>query len=100
MTYLPKVGKAATGDRAGKTLIVTAGDRITLAGMLAHGWPEVELETDRPENGRILESYAIKGWPTFVLIAPGGTIVVRGFSDAFFEAKRVLDRELGGESAD
>ncbi len=32
MTYLPKVGKTAAGDRAGKTLIVTAGDRITLAG--------------------------------------------------------------------
>ena len=74
--------------------------RPVLAGMLAHGWPEVELETDRPENGRILESYAIEGWPSFVLIAPDDTIVVRGFSDTFFEAKRVLDMELGGESAD
>ena len=69
--------------------------RPVLAGMLVHDWPEVELETDRPENGRILESYAIKGWPTFVLIAPDGTIAARGFTDAFFKAKKSLNEALG-----
>jgi len=69
--------------------------RSVLAGMLAHGWPEVEVETDRPENGRILADYAINGWPTFVLIAPDGTIAARGFAEAFFSAKKILDDALG-----
>lgn len=69
--------------------------RSVLAGMLAHGWPEVEVETGRPENGRILTDYAIEGWPTFVLIAPDGKIAARGFAKAFFSAKKILDDALG-----
>lgn len=69
--------------------------RSVLAGMLAHGWPEVEVETGRPENGRILADYAIEGWPTFVLIAPDGTIAARGFAEAFFRAKKILGDALG-----
>ena len=69
---------------------------LTLAGMLAHGWPEIEVETDRPENGRMLERYAIEGWPAFVLIAPDGTIAARGYTEAFFSAKEILAGALGG----
>ena len=73
-----------------------AGMRSALAGMLAHGWPEIEVETDRPENGRMLERYAIEGWPAFVLIAPDGTIAARGYTEAFFKAKEILAGGLGG----
>ena len=73
-----------------------AGMRSALAGMLAHGWPEIEVETDRPENGRMLERYAIEGWPAFVLIAPDGTIAARGYTEAFFSAKEILAGALGG----
>ena len=65
-----------------------AGMRSALAGMLAHGWPEIEVEIDRPENGRMLERYAIEGWPAFVLIAPDGTIAARGYTEAFFSLLR------------
>lgn len=70
--------------------------RPVLAGMLEHGWIEVEVETDHPENQSIMEAYAFTGWPFFVLIGPDGTIQARDFSPAFFEARTILDRELGG----
>ena len=73
-----------------------AGMRSALAGMLAHGWPEIEVETGRPENGRRLERYAIEGWPAFVLIAPDGMIAARGYTEAFFKAKEILAGVLGG----
>lgn len=70
--------------------------RPVLAGMLEHGWTEAELETDRPENKNIKEAYNFAGWPFFVLIGPDGTIRARGFTEAFFEARAILDKELGG----
>ena len=72
--------------------------RPVLAGMLEHGWTEVEVETDCPENKALLESYKCSGWPFFVLIGPDGTIRARGFSEAFFAARGILDKELGGGS--
>lgn len=71
--------------------------RPVLGGMVAHPWIEVELETDRPENKAIMESYAIQGWPFFVLVGPDGTILARDFHPAFNEAVKTLNRELGGE---
>ena len=71
-----------------------------LAGMLAHGWPEIEVETDRPENGRMLERYVIEGWPAFVLIAPDGTIAARGYTEAFFKAKELLESALDGAASE
>lgn len=65
-----------------------AGMRSALAGMLAHGWPEIEVETDRPENGRMLERYAIEGWPAFVLIAPDGTIAAADIRRRFSRRRR------------
>lgn len=72
--------------------------RPVLEGMLEHGWTEVEVETDCPENKALLESYKCSGWPFFVLIGPDGTIRARGFSEAFFAARGILDKELGGGS--
>lgn len=74
--------------------------RPVLAGMLEHGWTEAELETGHPENRQIMETYAIGGWPFFVLIGPDGVIRARNYSNAFYRAKKILDRELGGTAAE
>lgn len=74
--------------------------RPVLAGMLEHEWIEAEMETDHPENRQILETYAISGWPFFVLIGPDGIIRARSYTDAFFQAKQILDRELGGTAVE
>lgn len=74
--------------------------RPVLAGMLEHGWTEAELETDRPENKRIMKAYNFAGWPFFVLIGRDGTIRARGFTDAFFEARNILDKDLGTDKAE
>ena len=74
--------------------------RPVLAGMLEHGWIEAELETGHPENRQIMETYAIEGWPFFVLIGPDGTILARNYTNAFYQAKKILDKELGGTAAE
>lgn len=74
--------------------------RPVLAGMLEHGWIEAELETGHPENRQIMETYAIEGWPFFVLIDPNGTILARNYTNAFYQAKKILDKELGGTAAE
>lgn len=74
--------------------------RPVLAGMLEHGWIEAELETGHPENRQIMETYAIEGWPFFVLIGPDGTILARNYTNAFYRAKKILDKELGGTAAE
>lgn len=62
--------------------------------MLAHPWKEVELTTEYPENKSLTEDFRIGGWPFFVLIGPDGTIRARGFSEAFYKAVELLDKEL------
>lgn len=74
--------------------------RPVLAGMLEHGWIEAELETGHPENRQIMETYAIEGWPFFVLIGPDGTILACNYTNAFYQAKKILDKELGGTAAE
>lgn len=74
--------------------------RPVLGEMLHHTWTEAELETGHPENGSLCEAYDIEGWPFFVLLGPDGTIRARGFSDAFYKAREILDRELGEPVAD
>ena len=75
----------------------TGGDAAmsaTLKGMLEHAWPEVELETDRPENAAINDSYEVSGWPFFILIGPDGRLLARGFTDAFYDAEEILSGRL------
>lgn len=74
--------------------------RPVLGEMLRHTWTEVELETGHPENRSLSEAYDIKGLPFFVLLGPNGTIRTRGFSEAFYKAREILDRELGKATAD
>ncbi len=69
--------------------------RPVLAGMLEHPWTEVEVETDHPDNRSLMDAYKFSGWPFFVLIGPDGTIKARGFTDAFFKARTLLDEKLG-----
>jgi len=47
-----------------------------------------------------METYAIEGWPFFVLIGPDGTILARNYTNAFYQAKKILDKELGGTAAE
>lgn len=74
--------------------------RPVLASMLEHGWIEAELETGHPENRQIMEAYAIEGWPFFVLIGPDGTIQARNYTNAFYQAKKILGGEPGGTAAE
>lgn len=69
--------------------------RPVLGGMLEHAWTEVELETNHPGNQEIMKAYKMSGWPFFVFIGPDGKMLARNFTDAFFEARTILDRELG-----
>ena len=69
--------------------------RPVLAGMLEHPWTEVEVETDHPDNRSLMDAYKFSGWPFFVLIGPDGKIEARGFTDAFFKARTLLDEKLG-----
>ena len=43
---------------------------------------------------------SIEGWPFFVLIGPDGTILARNYTNAFYQAKKILDKELGGTAAE
>ena len=36
----------------------------------------------------------------FVLIDPDGTILARNYTNAFYQAKKILDKELGGTAAE
>lgn len=74
--------------------------RPVLGGMLEHKWTEVELETSHPDNQEIMKAYKISGWPFFVFIGPDGKILARNFTDAFFEARTMLDKELDGEKSE
>ena len=74
--------------------------RPVLGGMLEHGWTEAELETDQPGNKAVMNAFSISGWPFFVLIGPDGTILARDFTEGFYEARTILDKELGGEKAE
>ena len=69
--------------------------RPVLAGMLRHPWIEVELETGFPENKAVMRDYDIGGWPFFVLVNLEGKLEVRDYFAGFFQAKEILDRELG-----
>ena len=70
--------------------------RPVLARMVEHPWIEVELETDHPENQALTEAYVIQGLPFFVFLGPDGKILAREFHQAFQDAVRILNRELGG----
>ncbi len=68
--------------------------RAVLGGMLEHPWKEVEVGGDNKENASLKDTFKIGGLPFFVFIGPDGTIRSRGFSEAFFKARDILDKEL------
>ena len=69
--------------------------RPVLARMVEHDWAEAELETGHPENTALMKTYAMDGWPFFVFIGPDGTILARGYWEAFEEAQRVIPAAWG-----
>ena len=69
--------------------------KATLDGMLNHPWPDAELETDHPENKQVSDIFLISGWPFFVFIGPDGKILARDYSEAFYQAKQILEEKFG-----
>ena len=69
--------------------------KATLDGMLNHPWPDAELETDHPENKQVSDIFLISGWPFFVFIGPNGKILARDYSEAFYQAKQILEEKFG-----
>ena len=69
--------------------------KATLDGMLNHPWPDAELETGHPENRQVSDMFLISGWPFFIFIGPDGKILARDFSEAFGQAKKILEEKFG-----
>lgn len=63
-----------------------------LENMLIHPWYDVEKTES---NKRIADDYFFGGYPFFVFISPEGKIIARGFHDAFYKAKEVMETEFG-----
>ena len=69
--------------------------KATLNGMLNHPWPDAELDTGHPENRKVSDMFLISGWPFFIFIGPDGKILARDFSEAFDQAKKILEEKFG-----
>ena len=69
--------------------------KATLDGMLNHPWPDAELETGHPENRQVSDMFLISGWPFFIFIGPDGKILARDFSEAFGQARKILEEKFG-----
>lgn len=39
--------------------------------------------------------FLISGWPFFIFIGPDGKILARDFSEAFGQAKKILEEKFG-----
>lgn len=74
--------------------------RAVLGGMLGHPWKDVETDGDNKDNESLKDTFRMDGWPFFVLIGPDGTIRSRGFSEAFFKARDILDKEIGSPASE
>jgi hypothetical protein len=62
--------------------IISDGDRESLlAFMKEHGivWPQV---VDGDSDGSWTNRWNVRGWPTFFVLDPGGTIVWKGHDEA------------------
>ena len=64
--------------------------KLALGGMASHPWTDIERKGD---NIQLSVDYAIVSYPFFVLISPDRKILTRGFQDAFYEAKEIVERE-------
>jgi hypothetical protein len=59
-----------------------------LESMASHPWPDVE---NRGDNRQISIDYAFAGLPFFVLISPEKKILLRGFHETFYEARKLME---------
>ena len=59
-----------------------------IEGMVTHPWIDVERKDD---NIQLSIDYAIVGSPFFVLISPDRKILTRGFQEAFYKAKEIVE---------
>ena len=59
-----------------------------LEGMVSHPWTYVE---EKGDNVQIAMDYVIAGHPFFIFISPEGKMLARGFYDAFYKAREILE---------
>lgn len=71
--------------------------KASLGGMLNHSWPETEFGNGIVENKDIIYRYLISGLPSFVFISPDGTLLAKGYHEAFYEAKKILEERFQPE---
>lgn len=81
-------------ENSGYTLPNGENMRTALGNMQNHPWREVETKTDHPENVSLEEAFRVSGLPFFIFIGPDGTILARGFSEAFNKATEILKKEF------
>lgn len=81
-------------ENSGYTLPNGENMRTTLGNMQNHPWREVETKTDYPENDSLEKVFRVSGLPFFIFIGPDGTILARGFSEAFNKATEILKKEF------
>ena len=64
--------------------------KSALEGMISHPWTDIERKDD---NIQLSIDYAIVGYPFFVIISPDRKILARGFQEAFYKAKEIIEGE-------
>lgn len=62
-----------------------------VGSMISHPWTDVENKGD---NAQLALDYAFAGLPFFIFISPEGKILERGFSEAFYKAKELINEGL------
>jgi len=62
-----------------------------LESMVSHPWTDIENKGD---NRQLSIDYALAGSPFFVLISPDGKILLRGFHEAFYKAKNIVEERV------
>lgn len=78
-----QIAKLARETKEGSTVMGMDFKKI-LTGMTSHPWPH---EVTDAESYKLLnDSFNIQGLPFFIFLSPDGTIIARGFSEAFDKA--------------
>ena len=62
-----------------------------LESMVSHPWIDIENKGD---NRQLSIDYALAGTPFFVFISPDGKILLRGFHEAFYKAKNIVEEVM------
>lgn len=81
-------GLQARGQKftiSGKIDGIVKGDTLRFRRITLPGWA----------TGQAFDMFLISGWPFFIFIGPDGKILARDFSEAFGQAKKILEEKFG-----